>query len=225
VVEEHAMRLWILSLLLFCPLTTLFSPFTIPIEEHATESAWLQLLRLQDCELPCWIGIELGTTTFADAQIQVETAYSDTSLYQIIERENQFRITYLPTGNEFRIALVSDDVEMTSASIIRTIYFEPIINPESGIQRPTISEMGSVLGDPEIVRLASGVEAETAALMYRGQQVHVFVEDMECDKIDLDQELLTLVLYDEPLEYAAWLSQPQEWVDYDYCYNFERTLN
>lgn len=37
-----------------------------------------------------------------------------------------------------------------------------------------------------------------------------------------NQEAPSISLYENPPTHIAWLSEPQEWLGYNYCYNFEQ---
>jgi hypothetical protein len=217
------MRWLILFLLSSCLLFTIVSG-VLPNNEQTSPSEWMQLLHLTDCELPCWIGIVPGATTLGEAQMQLRMAYSDTSLYNLVEGEYFSRITHLPTGNQVRIGFFIQDVEVTNASIVQGISLEPGAMTEDEISRPMLSDLEDVLGVPETVRLASGIENPSVILMYQGARINIAVEDLQCDEVRRDQQIRGIGLYEVP-PMAAWLSQPQEWVGYDHCYNFERVLS
>jgi hypothetical protein len=215
----------ILFLLSSCPLFAFFS-FASTANEQTSSSEWIQQLHLSDCELPCWINIVPGETTLGEAQVQVETVYVDTSFYDVKRGSGySYTVTHGPTGNQIGIVFRSDDGEVTQDDLVRTIYLYPLVDVEASIIYPAISDLQSVLGEPAAVRLASGVEIPTMVLLYRDQQVHINVDDLECDRVLPDQQILGIVLYGEVPSNLAWLSEPQEWVGYDYCYNFERVVS
>ncbi|MCC6612338.1 MAG: hypothetical protein IT320_02610 [Anaerolineae bacterium] len=124
-----------------------------------------------------------------------------------------------------RIWFRSDDGAFTDNSLVRAVYLELSVVAGPEAKRPTIADLEAYLGDPEMIRLASGIESPTVALIYRNDRVNTYVDDLECDKVLPDQEILSIVLFAEPPTNQAWLSQPHEWVDYGYCHNFERDLS
>jgi hypothetical protein len=138
---------------------------------------------------------------------------------------NYYVITNILSELRLRVVFNLVDGEVTGDSPVRTVHLEPIEVPEAGIGRPTIAELTLVLGDPEMVRLASGVEVPTTVLIYQNQRVYLSVDNLECDKVFLSQVTRTIVLSAEPLLHIAWLSIPQKWLAYNYCYNFERVLS
>ncbi len=219
------MRWWILSILFICPLFTAISLPVVPSRQQPL-SNWLTLLHLTECELPCWIGITPGETTVGEAQKQIAATYGDSSLYILNMEENlPAVVTYKPTGYQLNIAFHSDTGEITAASIVREIYLQPFIRLDGTINSPPISSLQSILGNPEMVRLASGDETPTITLIYEGGLVHEYVNDSECDKILPNQQLISIVLFDQIPVGWAWLSDPQEWHGFSYCYNFVRKVS
>lgn len=216
------MRWLIMPLLSLCSVLTLLPVITTPIEQISS-STWTDFLRLRDCELPCWISIEPGQTSLGTAKTQVASAYGG-SVYDINEWENHFVITNLATGHQVRVAFVTTDGNSTNEAIVQRIFLEPTVISGADSERPTIADLQGLLGNPEMVRLSTGIETSTLAVMYQDQQVHIFVDDLDGDKVLPNQTVLSIVLQDDTNPDAAWLSVPQNWVGYDHCYNFERTL-
>jgi hypothetical protein len=68
--------------------------------------AWRDILRLNDCEFPCWIGIEPGKTALQEAYAKISAAIGDKSLYQVsADAQHHFTITYKPTGYTVALAV------------------------------------------------------------------------------------------------------------------------
>jgi hypothetical protein len=194
-------------------------------EQEEFTSAWLDLLHLTVCELPCWVDIVPGSTDLAEAQAQVETVYGDSSLYEVKQWENHYVITSMFNGLQLRIVLSLDGGDVTSDSLVRTIQLEPIGSLTGVIERPTLIDFAPVLGNPEMIRIASGVDVPATALIYKDQQVYISVDNLECDQVLPNQAIRTIVLSAEPLIHVAWLSELREWRGFSYCYNFERVLS
>src|SRR5262245_6492243 len=74
-------------------------------------STWATILHLDECELPCWIGIVPGQTTLIEAQQQIEREYGNKSEYQL-EEQNDFQsiISYAPTEESFLITFFIEDI-------------------------------------------------------------------------------------------------------------------
>jgi len=218
------MRWLFLFLWLSCPLLSAM-PTISTLKGQLSSSKSIHLLRLDECILPCWINIIPGSTTLNDAQAHVEHAYGDTSLYVLKNWENYYVITDTSNGSQLRIVLDLNSENITGDTVVRSIHLEPINSNRSGIERPLIADLAQVLGNPEMVQLASGVEVPTTVLIYQGQRVYISVDNLECDRVHVNQTIRSIVLSAEPLIHVAWLSEPEEWIGYDYCYNFERRLS
>jgi hypothetical protein len=134
-------------------------------------------------------------------------------------------VVYKPSGYQLNIGFHSDAGEMTEDSIVRKIYLQPFIRLDGTINSPTISELQSILINPEMVRLVTGDETPTIALIHKNGRVHIYVNDLECDIVLPDQQIICIVLHDQIPTAWAWLSDPQEWRGFNYCYNFERKLS
>lgn len=219
------MRWWIVSILFICPLFTSLSLPLLGARQESISSGWLTLLHLTDCELPCWIGITPGETTIGEAQDWITTTYGDTSLYSLDTQGYSSVVTYKPTGYQLNIGFHSDAGAMTENSIVRRIYLAPFIRLGESISRLMLFDVQNILGMPIAVRLATGVENPTVVLIYSDQRVSVVVDDLDCDKVLPDQQVKTIVLDDQVATNDAWLSDPQEWRGFGYCYNFERKLS
>ena len=218
------MRWWILSIFFICPLFAAISPIARPLQQ--TSSDWLTLLHLSDCELPCWIGIKPGETTVGDAEMRVAVTYSDGSLYEL-EKPNNFwpSVIYKPTGAQLNIAFYSDNGPMTEASIVRGIILDSSWKMGTLDSRPTISDIQSVIGSPTVARLATGADNFSVALFYGDGRSNVFVNDLECDQVLPDQQIMSISLNDKIPPDIGWLSDPQSWQGFNYCYNFVRKLS
>lgn len=223
------MRWLILYFLSSCSLLTLLSTTFVPVERNSS-SEWIPLLHLSDCELPCWIDIEPGSTTLAEAQARIETVYADALRYDLTKAEfyaGEYydKVIYRPTGHQVRVWIRSGGGEVTSNSPVRAIYWELGIVTGDEIKRPTIADLQMFLGNPETVRLASGVENLSIALIYRNARVYTSVDDLDCDKVLPNQPAPSIGLYEEPPVQEAWLSEPQEWQGFGRCYHFIRSLS
>lgn len=154
------MRWLIVFFLSSCSLMTRLSTVLTPIEQTSSYG-WVQLLHLDDCEFPCWIHIEPGTTTLSEAQTQVQNEYADTSLYDVTGGEDYYKVVYRPNGYQVRIWFRSDNGNTVDKSLIRVLYLELAVETGTEIKRPTIADLEVFLGEPEMVRLSSGVETPT----------------------------------------------------------------
>ena len=222
------MRSWIFSLFFIHARYLLHSRLLRwQFNRRSTTSDWLTLLHLNDCELPCWIGIIPGETTAYEAEDRIAATYGDTSLYALeMQRYFQSSVTHKSTSYQLSIALFSDNgVPSDDTSIVRSIILNPFVKIGESVSSPTISDVQRVLGDPTMARLASGADNFSVALFYGDGRSNVFVSDLECDKVLSNQQVGGIGLYSEIRANIAWLSDPQDWQGFNYCYNFERKLS
>jgi hypothetical protein len=189
-------------------------------------SAWAQLFHLDDCELPCWIGIVPGQTTLIEGQQQVERLYDNSSMYSLEEQDYQFKATYTASEIGLGIVFVTNDLKQPE-SIIEQIYLLPYIGYSSANTLPTIPDLYNGLGKPITVRLAGGTEIVRIAMFYKDLHARVITTyQLECGKVRLTQEIGMIWIVSKvqsPGEY--WLSDPHTWRGFGRCYHFEQKLS
>jgi hypothetical protein len=210
----------LLTILLF--LMTIASIFT---GQQQPPSTWSTVLHLTECDLPCWIDIVPGNTTMTEAERKLKQVYSNLAIYAIYEQEYSFKITHKPTGFSFVVTFRAMGLRNSAEAIVQEILIFSLLSPSANAKSPTIPDLYSSLGNPETVRLTSGAEREGISLQYKDQQVRVFLNDLECDRITLNQEINTISLIHVESMQGTWLSEPKVWRGFRYCYDFERTLS
>ena len=128
-------------------------------------------------------------------------------------------------GASFRIVPQTTNLSLSSQSIIQYIYISLDRRKSTDAKLPTIADLYDNLGEPETVRLFTGVEKERVTLLYKEQRIEVFLNDLDCDKILMNEEITQIVLVDPaPKTYVAWLSKPQAWRGFGRCYWFVREI-
>lgn len=221
------MRWTIKNVSLLCSLFFVAIIAVILVGQQQPPSIWSTILRLNQCELPCWIGIIPGKTTLKEAQEQIEQAYSYPSFYSLKQNESSFNIVYRVTGYRFGIAFETGALmNETPQSVIQNIYLLPDLPSGAEGKNPTVPDLYDALGNPEIVRLISGGEREGIELLFKGQQVGIRIADLDCDKITMKQVVESIELFAQPpSEHSfAWLSKPQQWGGFGKCYRFVRSI-
>jgi hypothetical protein len=203
-----------------------FALTAILVGHQQQPSTWAQILHLNECELPCWIGIIPGQTTLTEAQQELERVYGDTSVYQLKDiGDSGYKVSFEATGESLHIVFVSGNGRATQNSVITQLYLEPFLDQNSFNKRLTIPDLYEALGKPEIVRLIFGLEIERIAILTKGQRVQIFLDNIECDKLYINQEILQIRFIESvPSTGNAWLSDPQQWRGFGRCYHFERKL-
>ena len=207
------------------PLTTLFfvlSLAAISIGHQQPPSTWAQILHLNDCELPCWIGILPGQTTLMEAQRQLERVFAVTMGYRLKTDDFRFHTASKNTGEQLYIAFNTDEEHVTQDSVLTQISLRAVI-PSTAYELPSIGELSNDLGVSDSVRLANGGDENWIAVLYTHQYVRVFLDQSKCGKVSTLQEIhhvWIVATVPSPDEY--WLSDPQQWRGFGRCYDFER---
>ena len=62
-------------------------------------------------------------------------------------------------------------------------------------------------------------------MFYEDGRVIMHVDDLECDQVLPDQGVIGIGLHEEAPPDEGWLSDPQEWRGFGYCYNFEPKIS
>lgn len=218
------------SALFLSAILLMLSTVGIIIGHQQPPSVWATILHLDMCELPCWIGIIPGRTTLAEARRKIEEVYSDPALYSIEanEQKDAFGVIYKPTTSSFVIAFTPYSLSENPHSIIQGTYigFDLRFNQlnSKGTKLPTIPDLYNSLGNPESIRLSSGAEEHNIALFFKGGNIVVSLNNLECDRVRLNQEILSISLDAQITQYAAWVSKPHAWQGFGKCYHLVRSI-
>ncbi len=187
----------------------LLSGAAILVGQRQSPSEWVTLLHLNDCELPCWIGIEPGKTTFAEAQRRIVDAYEDTSLYEVSTLNyDHYRITYKPKGYRLEILLDLYGGERSLQTSVHsiTLLFQPGL--------PTVAELYDHLGALEFVEYLS-FEDLKQELYFRNQRIKVSVDVLDCGNVIPTQRVREVDLWGSGLGIYA----PIKWHGFWQCYS------
>ncbi|MBI1256368.1 MAG: hypothetical protein GC204_02750 [Chloroflexi bacterium] len=203
---------------------TLFAGAVIFIGLQQPPSEWVQLLHLDDCELPCWIGIEPGKTTFAEARQKIDAIYSNTSLYLLEDYGgDELRITDKHTSDGMDI-LLSSDGETTLQPIVTNITLSTYIQPNGLPIPPMIGDLWNDLGIPESISRLVGSKESILIMSYQHQQTLVYISDSnECNRVSPNQQFGGISLGDQsnqPANIFGGLSSPLSWRGFYKCNDF-----
>ena len=126
-------------------------------------------LDLTFCQLPCWIGINPGQSTLAEASHYILDAYSDQSKYDLkVESAPywSFTITSKITGTQMHVALNQIAEQPANATVDEIIFW---FGTESG---PAIKfgDLYAELGAPSDIVLSAPDDAPYPVLRYDDQQ-------------------------------------------------------
>lgn len=151
VLHFPAMRKLILYVLLFCVVFAALSGAAIFIGRQQPPPARVAALHLTDCAPPCWIGIEPGKTTIAEAKMQIESIFENSTNPNLNETDSVVSLEFRPfgefqPGNEPRIMLVAK-----KDNIVREIRFYFTADPSLPISAymPRLAELYCIFGEPD----------------------------------------------------------------------------
>lgn len=216
------MRWLIIAFLSVCPVFTIFSN-VFTLSQYTVSSDLIELLRLNNCQLPCWLGIIPGETTLSEARSIIMNQYSDTSYYFVeLITESRLIVVHTPSNYNLRIDLYTNENEVAEVPLVLGFSLQPFLELDRSVRRPTISEIQALLGEPTLVRLANGIDNYGIAMLYYDGLVSVGVEDLECDQVLPNQQVYTIGVVAQPPPEEVWPAEAQLWRGYGICYNFER---
>jgi hypothetical protein len=185
------------------------------------QSHWATLLRLNECELPCWIGIEPGETTFAEAERRIRDAYADRSHYRLETQQiNRFRVTYQPSGQSIDVALDQGLAPETPQDVVQRIRLWLGTAPDFP---PELWELFRSLGNPQTLRaIVPGINRPSLIIIYTDQHVGVFLDALNCYQVLPGQRIRQIVLdpHPESVIYLAAVSEPLYWRGFGRCHSF-----
>jgi hypothetical protein len=199
-------------MLLVYPLLALVGFAAVVVGLRQPPSAWSDTLRLNDCELPCWIGITPGQTEIADAKALVEQAFADASRY-IVEKQDftgrwaTYLITHRNGGDQVGIYLETRDGTYTQAI--------GLILPATTTHIPTIPELSPSLGDVSGIRhLTNMGERFATRLWFRDGSVVIELQYRRCGRVDMNAPVREIYLVGDSSAFA----QADSWQGFGRCY-------
>ena len=183
-------------------------------------SDWAALLKLDECALPCWVGIEPGKTTFIEAEQNVERAFRDSTRYTLEKfGSGGYDIIYNAAGFGLRTNFIGDT---SSQSVVSTIHLMPHTLTTFYGARPGIAELYSGLGEVEGLQRVVGWETYQLNLFFRERLVDVFFDEPMCDEVQVDQAITTITISAQPpTSTVGVLSPPSSWRGFNHCHDLE----
>jgi hypothetical protein len=181
-------------------------------------SDWSALLRLEDCELPCWVGIEPGTTTLEEAQRQLQLAYGDPVAYTLEDFGNwQFAVT--DRRSRYRIGITLDagsNAEGERQTVQQILLWADVVPT----QRVSLRDLYGSLGTPEDLHLTWIGNAPYLMILYRHEQVGLATNALGCDAVSPAQKIYQIIISARSLgDYFGWLSAPSPWLGFRRCHD------
>jgi hypothetical protein len=191
-------------------------------------SDWAKLLRLDECQLPCWIGIEPGVTTLADGERRIERAFQDDALYKLEKYgSGGYDIIHTPTGFGLRTNFISGTgLEGSNAPVIYTINLMPHTLTTYYGARPGIAELYAGLGEIEGLQRVVGWETFQLNLFFKARMVDVYFDEPMCDEVQVNQAISSISISAQPPSSTVGvLSPPSPWRGFNQCHDLELQIH
>jgi len=183
--------------------------------------AILAALKLDKCELPCWIGITPGLTTGGEAWRFVRETYFNDPRYTVhVDLSwNTISVELNGTSEKFEIYIDTYRTYNEDTALVKQIWLRLDSLNEDTPAAGDIVWRG--LGRPQELRLSNRFFMYHPDIRFTGKKVEVHVlGSTACDAISFHQTLAALVLYDE-LD-GSWSSDPAPWRGFDHCHDLKR---
>jgi hypothetical protein len=185
-------------------------------------SPWLAEFRLNECAAPCWNGVVLGQTVFADARMLIEETYGDETIY-LVEQFNHsagdfwLQVTNKVTGYQFNILMSNLTPGFLSPrQRVRMVQIVPLVEAGANLQPPLIADLYSILGEVEGIVMGM----DTLLFLYEDNQVVVYVDPLPCSTALPGQEVQAIRLYD-PAAFGEGIdvSRILQWRGFGRCHD------
>jgi hypothetical protein len=220
----------ILIILLLLEVLAVFIGHQQPTPEY------LSFLHLTDCKLPCWIGIEVGTTTLLEAKTQLFVVFSNNNKYSIAELEEPyptFQVDDKIAGLSLIIEIKPEGgQEITDTSIIQSIELKVIAEEQSAyVGHPTLADLQGILGTPEYITIFYGGPLGVRPFIEHPNRISVDIEgyytEPVCQRIGMNRVVRGITVLNEeiypPSRYGPNY-QPALWQGYGRCYALDQDL-
>ncbi len=183
-------------------------------------------LHLNECKLPCWIGIIPGKTTIAEASKYILDTYGSNSSNYAVEFTHdpvwRFMITNKTDGLRIRVSL-NELAGQPANAMVNEIYI--IFDKNSGYDI-VYGDLYSVVGYPTDVILSAPDDAPYPVIRYNDQQVHVSLDVITqknmCAQLSPERRVDFITIYNHLPQFGdyAWVSKSVPWKGFMSCYYF-----
>jgi hypothetical protein len=200
----------------------ILSAAALSLGQSQPPSDWFVILHLNECALPCWIGIVPGITSKIEAQRRIEAAFSDSGQYSIREDQDlfSFQVVDRATGQGIYIRPLTGNARSAEGEVIEAIELYPQVAYQGVHRFPTIPELYSALGGTTAVRVPNRSGINLLVIAYQETRVLIFTQQVYvCNKLALHQEIGIITLYSQSTNNRfQWLFGPQRWRGFGHCY-------
>src|SRR5258708_8351111 len=169
------------------------------------------LLHLDECRLPCWIGIVPGETTVSEAGRYIQAVYGSQAGIELVGNDTQYSIRDTVHGSEFIVALYTElDVKMAH-EVIKTIWLGTL-NKGYG---PRVAELYSVIGEPGAI-ISGDLDLNSSSLSYFDQHMTLNFGFTGCSTI-MNQVVGSIILADSKMGRDKFASRLRPWRGFTRC--------
>ncbi len=143
------------------------------------------MLHLDDCQLPCWIGITPGKTTVGEAKRRIQEVFGDSLVFTLDDARQHWTdvlITLPDSSRHFNVSIGDGQPRNNTleSSIVTAIAIYPNgTYPDN--EQTSIGELYPVLGSPayEVV-YAEGTSCPRS-ILYTNFRAEIELDDSKCD--------------------------------------------
>lgn len=174
-------------------------------------SPGITLLHLNECPLPCWIGIVPGETTVEQASRRIQAVYGSQAGVEVSGHDAQFLIHDTLHGSEFIVALYTEPDVQVSHDVIKTIWLGTLSNGDG----PRLAELYSTVGEPDAV-VSGDLDLNSSSLSYFDQRMTLNFGFTGCSTI-MNQVVGSIILADSKMGRDKFASRLRPWRGFTRC--------
>jgi hypothetical protein len=190
-------------------------------------SDWAALVKLDECALPCWVGIEPGVTTLEDARAKIWQAYAGAGYTLEDFGSGQYAVT--DARSHYRIGITlnaGDDPSGERQTVPPTVQQILLWADVIPTQRFSLRDLYGSLGTPQDLHLAWIGSARYLMILYRHEQVGLATNALGCDAVSPAQKIYQIIISARPLgDYFGWASAPAPWLGFRRCHDLQWALS
>ena len=210
------MRLIKWCLLVYCCLI-LVTSLVIVTGRGQPPSDGLALLHLDECELPCWLGIVPGTTTWRDAMQAIESEYNSGQYSVRLIDDSHIEVGINGTSNFLRIEITPSSYTNEESSVYRIMLTPSYEDPNLLNISLKLGDIVASIGTPtDVILSPSGELTPVMRFKHHIIQLQYFLNP--CFEVMLRQPIVSLAIYAVVPDFF-WLSEPSNWRGFT-CYKF-----
>jgi hypothetical protein len=164
-------------------------------------SPWIKTLHLNDCQLPCWIGIAPGETTLEAANALIKAKYGN--LIEEVEggfdQDAKLQKFVINSLLPYKFSILFSYKENDSTLVVESLYF---VLDETSAKAPALGDLYGFLGSPNHLAQSSTSQAGRLTLLYfPSSRAVVDVKWVACqnyyDKVRIDQAVVIFTIWQE----------------------------